>query len=66
MSTVRQGWKHSKGQGISLDGDSIYEEQGWTGKEMRMGIMVRDVVHQRWNSDIVSVEYSISDATEMW
>ena len=28
MSTVGQGWKHSKGQGLSLSGDFICREQG--------------------------------------
>ena len=59
------GMECSKGRGISSDGDSIYREQGQMGKETRMGIIVKDIVHQRWNSDTESIEYSINDATEL-
>ena len=35
MSTVGQGWKHSKGRGIDLNGDSICRETG-TGMQSGM------------------------------
>ena len=35
------------------------------GKETGMGIIVRDIVHQRWNSDMESVEYGINDMMDL-
>ena len=53
-----QGCKHSRGQGVNLDGDSIYREQGWM-EDDRYGnnSQGQDVQHMWGNSRYCRIQY---------